>query len=249
MSDCTVETVKSSVIVMGLADTLPKPSVDLLGASGGVVDPADITSIVMHFDDVKPESLVDPLYTPVSFTVAGVQVGNEARYEFALTGTQTANPITWRTKVVITEAGDTYTRPTAYVHVVDFADLWASPDDVKALAPGFSFSDYAGAVLAAEAAVRAWVTTPVSSPVSERVSYAVALLAARVLTTPPTGANIVSETMGDYSVRYGRNAPGGLILTDDIKELLAPWKPVLTTTYVGPDDSGSPAFWTELVSA
>lgn len=247
MSDCLVETVESKVVVLGVDDTLPAPTVKLLGSDGGPVDTADIASVVMNFEDIRPEefdSLGNPTYTPLSFTVTGTQVGSTNAFTFALT-TQTTAVRSWRTTVTITEAGGgIYTRPTADVAVVDYNDLWGDPLDVQRLAPGSSNSEVVLAILAAEAAVRAWVTTSISSPVSERVQYAVALLASRALTAPPGGTNIVSETMGDYSVRYANTGPGGLFITDDIAELLAPWKPLVSSTYVGPDDITTELFYT-----
>lgn len=251
MSDCLVATVESSVVVLGLDDTLPVPSVSLVGSDGGPVDPSDIASVVMSFDDIRPEELDadgNPTYTPLSFTVNGVQVGSTNRFQFALNGTQTDTARSWRTKVTITETGGgVYSRPTADVTVVDYNELWGDPVQVARLAPGFSNSEVVAAILAAEAAVRAWVTTSISSPVSERVGYAVALLASRALTTPSSGSNIVSETMGDYSVRYASTAPGGLFISDDIAELLAPWKPLVLSTYTGPDATATQLLYDEVI--
>lgn len=237
MSDCLVEKVETEVVVLAVDDTLPKPSVKLLHADDEPIDASGITSVTMHFSDIKPESLVEPLYTPVDFTVVGAQVGETAEYEFAIDAAETAAATEWQTKIVIVEAGGTYTLPTAPVKVVDYSELWGDPSVVAQMAPGHTNSEYIAAILSAEAAVRAWVTTTIASPVSERVAYAVALMASRALTTPPEGVNIVSETMGDYSVRYANTAPGGLYISDDIQELLGPWRPTALSVYIGPDDS------------
>jgi len=237
MSDCLVENVETQVLVLAVDDTLPTPRAMLLGADGEPVDPSSIVSVTMHFTDTEPESLVAPLYTPVTFSVVGIQVGDTPQYDFAIPADKTTAAVKWLTKVVIVDGSGTYTRVTAPIAVADFDALWATPPAVAKLSPGFTHSEYVAAILSAEEAVRAWVTTTIASPVSERVAYAVALMASRALTTPPEGVNIVSETMGDYSVRYATTAPGGLYISEDIAELLAPWKPAMTSIYIGPDDA------------
>jgi hypothetical protein len=103
------------------------------------------------------------------------------------------------------------------------------------------------AILAAESAVRAWVTTPIASPVSERVRRATALLAARALTTLPTADQVEYEVIGDYTVRYADPTGSGLTIDGEIEDLLSPWrKGGSYSVYVGPDDLEGPSEFTDL---
>ncbi len=236
MSVCNVAAVESDAIVYSVGDTLPAPQVTLLGEDGKAADVGGVTAVVMAFTDVKPESTEDPVYTPVTFNITGVREGESATWNFTLPANVTDDPVRWRRRVKITEGGGTYTIPVAPSAVVEFSDLWGDPASVAQMTDDeFSYSRIAGAILMAEDAVRAWVTRPILSPVSVRVATAVELLAARALTTSPAGASITSETMGDYTVRFARTSPSGLQITDDIAELLAPWRLGAYSIYVGPD--------------
>lgn len=242
MSDCSVQSVQTRPVVLGEGDTLPVPSVTLLGGDGNPAEMDNITGVVLHLTDKRREETDDDgnvTYTPTDLTVAGVRDGTTSSWDFALTALQTADAIDWRTHIVVTESGSTFTFPTAPVSVVDYTALWAEPTMVAELAAGFSNSEYLLAILRAEEAVRAWVTTTISSPVSGRVSYAVSLLAARALSSPFAGPQISSETMGDYTVRFNAPAQGGFVISDEIADLLAPWRPRDGSVYVGPDDDST----------
>ena len=232
---CVVESVVSNVTAIFKGDVLPAPSVALFDEDDAAVS-EDVTSVNMTFHDPTPATTD---YTPMAdFTVTGVQVGNTNVWEFPLTTTETDDRlIRWVTRVTITDTQGTYTRQTADVRIVDYAEMWGNVTELANAAPGFTNSEYVTALALAEEAVRAWVSRSISSPVSGRVTRAVTLLASRALTDSPDGVNIASETMGDYTVRFRSPQGGAYQITDDIADLLRPWNPRSGSVYFGPDQS------------
>lgn len=220
--------------VIGVDDTLPVPSVTL----EGVADLTDHSATLDLFTTVAGVNVVTQ--------VAGVIV--DSAFEFAILAADTADPIFWRSYVVIDDgAGGVYTLPGPSVAVVDYAALWALPSDVPD-AEGRSNSEVVMSILAAEEVVRAWVATAITSPVSERVRRAVALLASRALSSSVPGDAVLGETFGDYSIRYAE--PGrteGMVIDSEIEQLLEPWgRGKAYSTYTGPDGVATGFFASDL---
>jgi hypothetical protein len=225
-------------VVIGLGDTLPEPVIQLLDGNKEVIDDLSGHTATMEFYDVSGDS----------FSESGVVDDAADIISFPLTPANVAAATYRHTYVQITNGDGTYSLPAPPFAVVDYAALWADPTTVV----GIVGSDYENAqivlaILAAESAVRAWVTTPIASPVSERVRRATALLASRALTTLPTAEQIEYEVIGDYTVRYADPTGSGLIIDGEIADLLSPWRQGKSySTYVGPDDIEGPTEFTDL---
>lgn len=220
-------------VVIGVGNTLPVPVYQLEGL-------ADFSGLSFEL------KLSD--FAGVVTTITGV--GDYPDVSFPLTTTHTALPIFWRGYVTVTHTGgDTYTLPAPPIAVVDYAALWASPAEVAAIADeDLSIEELVLGILAAEGAVRAWVSKSITSPVSERVRRAVALLAARALTTSSEGS-IVSEQMGDYQVRYASPQQAGLVIDGEVERLLGPWsKGKAYSVFIGPNDQTTTFFESPLYS-
>jgi hypothetical protein len=128
------------------------------------------------------------------------------------------------------------------IYAYDPAQLWADPQTVIALTGGeYSTSEAVQAIYIATNAVRAWATVPVPSPVPDAVRGAVAILAARVLTTPPPGSpesiKILSERIGDYSVRYADQGQLSIAGTE-VEGLLSWLRPGAYAVDIGPKYDG-----------
>lgn len=231
--------VSGEAALLAVGDTIPNPEIQLLDENNAVI--ADLTGHAAEMDFVN--AMGD------EFTVAGVVDDGTDKITFDVAG-HTSDPTYRRTWVKITNPDGIYTLPSLPFAVVDYALLWADPAIVMGLAGDeYTYKEAVFAILVAETAVRAWVTTPITSPVSERVRRATALLAARALTEVPDADPIQSETMGDYTVRYLDPAGTGMDIggSGEIEDLLRPWRPQVYDTYVGPTGVGPNSF-VDLVS-
>lgn len=194
--------------VLGVDATLPIPSCVVLD-----VDDFTGWSLSMEFVSASGNTIKRP----------GARSGEDIWF-FALSDEMRSAPAYWQTFVNVTTPEGSYVTPTPPVAVVDYSALWATPWDVDPMGE-YSPDQVVLAILAAEGAVRAWVSTPVPTPAPERVRRAVALLGSRALTEPSASGDLVlGETIGDYSIRYADpGASSGLFVNGAIAELLEPW--------------------------
>lgn len=229
-------TLIGSAVVLGLDDTLPQPTIQLVDGDGDVItDLSDYSAATMEFYDVAGNV----------FTETGV-IGADT-ITFPITPANTTAATYRHTFVVLTNTDGTFTLSGPPFAVVDYSALWTDVATVRNIVgPDYTDQQIVLAILAAEAAVRAWVTAPITSPVSERVRRATALLGARALTTTPPGEQIASETMGDYTVRYADPSSSGLVIEGEIASLLSPWKPNVYSTYTGPKGTDGPSTFADL---
>lgn len=199
-------------------DTYPVPTIELIDADGGVVDPAGSSFILKRWDVAGIET-----------DVAGVIDAMTVTFPWPAGDTDEGKH--WETMVSIDDTTNVYTlvAPDLYVH--DPATMYCTVSDVVAIVgPGYSQYEVLRAIEVAENVVGSLVTTPVGSPVPERVRQATAILAARVLTTDPSsiggsGGDIVEERIQDYSVRYSEgDSYYGPYIDDTIIQLLLPWR-------------------------
>lgn len=221
-------------IVLGLNDTLPQPSVGLNGVD-------DLTNYSATMELVTA--------TGATLTKTGAINSSSAEFDFTLDPADTTAATFWRTYVTVTEpGGGVYTLPGFPVAVVDYPALWTTPAAVNEVVGlgAFGNTEVVYAIIAAEDAVRAWVATSVpTSPVPERVRRATTLLAAHALTSSPAAPAVLSETIGDYSVRYAEAVGGGI--TGEIARLLEPWsqRKKVHDLFVGPDNETTTFYTTE----
>lgn len=199
-------------------DTYPVPSLSFEDDEGNVLDPAgwDVT-LNRWAVTGEPSSMPG--------TIDGDVVSFPWLTDDTLVGTQ------WQTSVTINDTSLQYTLSTSTLYVYDASTWLCSVSDVVAII-GDSYSQYdiMAAIEQASAAVTAWVVLPIGTPVPLAVRRATALLAARAVTAVPGSstneATISSERIGDYEVRYAADDDGaGATLTDDVKDLLRPWRP------------------------
>ena len=142
--------------------------------------------------------------------------------------------------------------------------LWADPAEVIAKSGGsYSAGEAIAAIIKAMEAVGAWASRPVGVPVPSVVRSAVATLAARALTSSGLGgggadAPVISERIGDYTVRYAEPDSGGagVVISGDVAKALAYLRPQVYSTDTGPkpiwDDGRIPSstrheYWEETV--
>jgi hypothetical protein len=220
--------------VMMVGEVIPVPFL-------AVVDEADV-----EVDPATNDASLELVGVSTNPHVAGEPV--EGGWEFPLESGYTSVPITYRTMLRVTGIEPLF-GPTYFVY--DPAELWANPADVIALTGGdFSQGQVVRAILAAQSVVGAWVSVPVQSPVPDPIRQATTFLAARALTTISSGTTgadgrIISETVGDYTVRYADpsddgSGGGGGVLPLDIAALLAPYHSRVGMTKVGPPNPRIP---------
>jgi hypothetical protein len=222
-----------SPVAVRLGDTLPVVTAQLVKDGGPPIDADDWTG---HLELVNSagviEMTIDASYDAATKTFyypwpQPFDTHAEYRSEFLVSSTDATQ--------VMHFAG-----PAIYAY--DPALLWADPQTVIALAGGgYSTSEAVQAIYIATNAVRAWATVPVPSPVPDAVRGAVAILAARVLTTPPPGTpesvGILSERIGDYSVRYADQGRLSIEGTE-VEGLLAWLRPGVYAADIGPKYDG-----------
>ena len=217
---------KGETVVMK-GQTLPAPRLSVLDDVGEVVTLTDASL-----------TLYPPSGTPLT---AKVGSATDDIWEFAWLAPDTEAEVTYRGVLTVTgpDPVEPLFAPTYYVY--DPALLWANPADVIALTGGdHSQGEVVRAILAAQNVVGAWVSVPVQSPVPEPIRQATTFLAARALTTISTtttssDGRVISETVGDYTVRYADPLDdGGGFLPADIAALLAPYHSRVGMTKVGP---------------
>jgi hypothetical protein len=222
-----------SPVAVRLGDTLPVVTAQLVKSGGPPIDGDDwdghlevvnaAGAIVLTIDseyDAPTKTFYYPWPEPFD-------EHSEYRSEFQVSSTDDTQ--------IIHIAG-----PAIYAY--DPAQLWADPQTVIALSGGeYSTSEAVQAIYIATNAVRAWATVPVPSPVPDAVRGAVAILAARVLTTPPPGSpesvNILSERIGDYSVRYADQGRLSIAGTE-VEGLLSWLRPGSYASDIGPKYDG-----------
>lgn len=217
-----------SPVVVRVGDTKPVVVVTMVDGEGAAVDSAEWTATLELVDATSAETSIPGQYDTEVFAWYFPWAAAPPEAEL-------------RTEVKMELLPDTVHYPGPRVYVYDPASLWADPQTVIALTGGaYSTDEAVVAILVATEAVRAWATVPVPSPVPDSVRGAVAILAARVLTLPPPGSTeaipILSERIGDYSVRYG-DAGRLTIAGTEAEGLLAWLHPGVYQTDIGPKDA------------
>lgn len=216
-----------SPVVVRVGDTKPVVVVTMVDGAGEPVDSADWAAVLEAWD---PTSAV--------ITIDGQYDAETLAWYFPWETAPDENEL--RSEVKVVNGPDTVHYPGPRVYIYDPATLWADPQTVIALAGGDYTTDEAVvAIMVATEAVRAWATVPVPSPVPESVRGAVAILAARVLTTPTgnTGQqSVISERIGDYNVRYAEQGEGLSIQGSSVEALLGWLHPSVYETDIGPKD-------------
>lgn len=210
-------------------DTYPVPSVRLTDINGDPVDPAGWTISLERWTEMGEESSMPSTEADGVITFPWL-------VDDTLAGTK------WETMIRVLDGTNEYSlyAPVLYVH--DTATLLCTVNDVVAIVgEGYSQYDILRAIEQASAAVTAWATLPISGPpVPLAVRRATALLAARAVTTvpgsPTTGDTAISsEKIGDYEIRYFADdlGTGGAEITDEIADLLLPWRPKVYSSIIG----------------
>lgn len=225
MADWTAKPVSPFGVFVG--DTYPFPSVQLIAQDGGVVDPSGLTVSLERWDAMGAES-----------SMPGVINANVIEFPWGTDDTVTTT--IWQTMVRVDDGSIQFSLPTPMLKVYDPTAMYCTVGEVEAIVGSGKYSQWEilSAIQVAETVVRAWVTVPIGSPVPSRVRMATALLAARALTHFGEGGvggpAVVEERIADYSVRYAESSSGGMwLLTDDVANLLLPWKPRNYTTDIG----------------
>lgn len=229
-----ITSVEATPVVVAVGDSHPRPVVKLL-EGGAPTDTGKVSSVTLRLVDHEVDA-DGVTINDVTVDLTGA-LTDLSTYEFTYNGTTDVHEANhWKSVIKIAMvSGDTYTFAGPRVTVVDYNALWASPSDVAEIAPDHTEAEYVRAILLAEDAVKAWVSSSISSPVSERVSRAVALLAARAFS--PSSATVVSESIGDHTVRYDASGmASGLTIDGEIEALLAPYTTTVYSTYTGPVD-------------
>jgi len=149
----------------------------------------------------------------------------------------------YSTSFRFTEADDVRTVSGPPAVVYDPSALWVDPAVIANMTGNvYTEAQVVGSILIAQGVVQGYVGTPIVPPIPANIAMATTLLAARGLTAGGAGtvdtAQIIAESIGDYSVRYAApNAAGSAWLIapgSDIADLLAPWNPSAFDVFVGP---------------
>lgn len=142
-----------------------------------------------------------------------------------------------------TEATDVRTVSGPPVVVYDPSTLWVDPAVIANMTGNvYSESQVVGSILIAQGVVQGYVGTPIVPPIPANIVMATTLLAARGLSSGGSGAGdaaqIIAESIGDYSVRYASPTAAGsawlIAPGSDIANLLSPWSPNAFDVFVGP---------------
>lgn len=196
-------------------DTGPSLTRTLVDASG---DPLDLTDATVELamlgavEDTRAATVNDPEAGTVTFD--WIESDTEAA------GVITA---TWK----ITADGVTTTYPHAEViEVVEQPTYIVTANDLIALLGDDVEDERAYSAIAyAQQSVSGYIGRPLTATEPDSVKRAVVIIASRICTSG-TGGEIIQETIGSYSYQRAQTGHAGdaSLITDDIKELLGPWR-------------------------
>jgi len=233
IADITGVTPHTGVVVV-VGDTVPVIRITAIGQDSQPVVLDDMTVVCVLRDlanDIPTDELPGVIGSEVGeVTVPWLPETVDAEHRYS-------------TSFRFTEGDDirTVSGPPAVVY--DPSLLWVDPAVVANMTGNaYTEAQVVGSILIAQSVVEGYVGGAIAAPIPANIVMATTLLAARGLTAGGAGtvdaAQIIAESIGDYSVRYAApNAAGSAWLIapgSDIADLLAPWNPSAFDVYIGP---------------